>query len=321
MFWLASRPLAGYRRAGMEPTDATYAGADGTPLVMRIWRPPALAGPGAPGPVPTRPLRAALVYLHGIQSHSGWYETSSRRLAESGVTVFQIERRGSGADAAHERGHVDRAEVWLCDVALAAERARDETGVAGVHLLGVSWGGKLAVACAAARPDLYRSLLLASPGLCPRVDLALLAKVRVAKCLALGRDRERFPIPLADPHLFTENPERIRYIAEDPLSLREVTARFLYESRRLDRMVRRAAGEVRMPVFLALAERDRITDNRATRALVAHLGPNPNGAGGAGAPRHRIVEYAGASHTLEFEPDPEPFFRDSVAWVEEAERT
>jgi alpha-beta hydrolase superfamily lysophospholipase len=284
----------------MEPTDATYAGADGTPLVMRVWR-------------PERP-RAALIYLHGIQSHSRWYEASSRRLAGSGVAVYQVERRGSGMDTAHERGHVDRAEVWLRDVTLAAEQARDETGVAPVHLMGVSWGGKLAVACAAARPDLYKSLILAAPGIVPRVDVYLATKVRVAKCLALGRPLERFPIPLDDPHLFTENPERIRYIAEDPLSLREVTARFLYESRCLDRMVRRAAGEVRMPVFLALAERDRITDNRATRALVARLGPS-----GAGAPRHRIVEYAGASHTLEFEPSPEPFFRDLVGWIDEVE--
>jgi alpha-beta hydrolase superfamily lysophospholipase len=212
---------------------------------------------------------------------------------------------------------VDRAEVWLRDVALAAERARDETELAQVHLLGVSWGGKLAVACAAARPDLYKSLILAAPGIVPQVDVHLATKVRVAKCLALGRELERFSIPLGDPALFTENPERIRYIAEDPLSLREVTARFLYESRRLDRMVRRAAGEVRMPVFLALAERDRIIDNRATRALVVRLGPN--GAGGAGAPRRRIVEYAGASHTLEFETDPEPFFRDLVAWIDEVE--
>ncbi|HUX02107.1 MAG TPA: alpha/beta fold hydrolase [Phycisphaerae bacterium] len=279
----------------MRPEETTYRSSDGTPLPMCVWR-------------PEKP-RAALVYLHGIQSHSGWYEASSRRLASAGVAVYQIERRGSGTDSAHERGHVDRAEIWLADVALAAERARDETETAGVHLLGVSWGGKLAVASAAARPDLYRSLMLAAPGLCPRVDLGAWAKVRVAKCLALGRDLARFPIPLADPHLFTENPERVRTIAADPLALREVTARFLYESRRLDRLVRRAAGAVDVPVLLALAERDRIMDNPATRALVARLG----------APRHRIVEYAGASHTLEFEPDPEPYFRDLVAWIDGVE--
>jgi pimeloyl-ACP methyl ester carboxylesterase len=45
----------------------------------------------------------------------------------------------------------------------AADLARRETGVPWVHLLGVSWGGKLALACAAHRPDLYRSLILAAP--------------------------------------------------------------------------------------------------------------------------------------------------------------
>ncbi|MGB2974575.1 MAG: alpha/beta hydrolase, partial [Phycisphaerae bacterium] len=77
----------------MRPEETTYRSSDGTPLPMCVWR-------------PEKP-RAALVYLHGIQSHSGWYEASSRRLASAGVAVYQIERRGSGTDSAHERGHVD----------------------------------------------------------------------------------------------------------------------------------------------------------------------------------------------------------------------
>jgi len=296
----------------MEPIDSAYEAPDGTALPMRVW-PGARADPDASGPVapaPTDRPHAALVYLHGIQSHSGWYEGSSRRLAEVGVAVYQIERRGSGRDAHHERGHVERAETWLADVAAAAERARSETKVERVHLMGVSWGGKLALACSAHRPDLYRSLIMASPGIFPIVDVAAMTKVRVATSLMAGRPLRRFPIPLSDPHLFTENPERIRYIAEDPLSLREVTARFMYESRRLDRLARRAARTARLPVFLALAGADRITDNAATRALVETMP----------AARKRIVTYAGAHHTLEFEPDPEAYFKDLVAWVDDVER-
>jgi len=292
--------------------DSAYEASDGTALPIRVW-PGALADPDASGPeapAPTDRPRAALVYLHGIQSHSGWYEGSSRRLAEAGVCVYQVERRGSGRDTAHERGHVDRAETWLEDVAAAAERARSETKVERVHLMGVSWGGKLALASSAHRPDLYRSLIMASPGIFPIVDVAAMTKVRVAMCLAAGRPLRRFPIPLSDPHLFTENPKRVRYIAEDPLSLREVTARFMYESRRLDRMARRAARTARSPVFLALAEADRITDNAATRALVETMP----------AARKQIVTYAGAHHTLEFEPDPEAYFKDLVAWVDDVER-
>ena len=279
----------------MELLDRTYPTADGSALPLRFWR-------------PDRP-RAALVYLHGIQSHSGWYEASSRRLAEAGVAVYQVERRGSGIDRAHERGHVDRAETWLDDVAAAAELARRETGAETVHLMGVSWGGKLALACAAHRPDLYRSLILAAPGIIPLIDVTLATKLRIGQSLLVGRGRRCFPIPLADPHLFTENSERVRYVAEDPLSLREVTARFLFESGRLDRLARRAAASVRLPTFLALAECDRIIHNAATRALV----------GAMPAVRRRIVTYTGAHHTLEFEPAPEAYFRDLVSWVDEVE--
>jgi alpha-beta hydrolase superfamily lysophospholipase len=278
----------------MEPEARTYESSDGTPLPMWVWRP--AAG------------RAALVYLHGIQSHSGWYEASSRHLAEAGVAVYQVERRGSGADTAHERGHVDKAETWLEDVAAAARLARHETGLEQVHLMGVSWGGKLALACAAHRPHLYRSLILSAPGIIPIVDVVLAIKMRIAKCLMAKEDLARFPIPLQDPHLFTENPERVRYIAGDPLSLRELTARFMFESRRLEALAREAAPAVRCPVLLVLAQRDRIIDNDATRRLYYAI-----------PARRRTVTYPGAHHTLEFEPDPSAYFRDLVAWIDEVE--
>jgi alpha-beta hydrolase superfamily lysophospholipase len=279
----------------LQPADRTYKTTDGTELPMRVWAAcPGNGGLGMPPREAAPPrTRAAVVYLHGIQSHSGWYEASSRLLAERGAAVYQVERRGSGIDRLHERGHVDRAETWLQDVAAAADLARRETGVASVHLLGVSWGGKLALACAAHRPDLYRSLILAAPG----------------QCLLVGRPLARFPIPLGDPYLFTENPERVRFIAEDSLSLHDLTARFMYESRRLDGLARSAARGVRLPVFLALAGKDRIIDNAATRALVEAM-PSV---------RRRIAEYPGACHTLEFEAAPSAWFRDLAAWIDEVE--
>ena len=280
----------------VEPQDRTYTTADGTELPLTVWR------RAAPGP------RAAVVYLHGIQSHNGWYEASSRFMAEAGVAVYQVERRGSGRDAAHPRGHVDRAETWLADIQAAVALAIRETGRPRVHLLGVSWGGKLALACVGTRPELYRSLILSAPGIFPRVDVYLATKLRIGRSLMARRDMDRFPIPLDDPHLFTEDPARLRYIDEDPLSLREVTARFLFESRRLDRLAQEAAARLATPTLLLLAGTDRIIDNERTRALVHAM-----------SVRRRVVEYPGTHHTLEFEPAPGPYFRDLVAWVAETE--
>src|SRR5262245_44952220 len=37
--------------------------------------------------------------IHGIQSHSGWYEKSCRFYADSGFTTYFFDRRGSGMNA------------------------------------------------------------------------------------------------------------------------------------------------------------------------------------------------------------------------------
>jgi alpha-beta hydrolase superfamily lysophospholipase len=55
-----------------------------------------------------------------------------------------------------------------------------------------------------------------------------------------------------------------------------------------------------------LAERDRIIDNQRTRAFVERF---------AGTDR-MIIEYPDASHTLEFEPEPDGFIGDVRRWLE-----
>ena len=87
-----------------------------------------------------------------------------------------------------------------------------------------------------------------------------------------------------------------------------MTARFLFESRRLDRLARDAAARVEAPTLLALAGTDRIIDKGRTRALVHAM-----------AVRRRVIEYPGTHHTLEFEADPSRYFADLAAWVQEAE--
>ena len=71
------------------------------------------------------------------------------------------------------------------------------------------------------------------------------------------------------------------------------------------RYARQAAPFLHMPMLLMLAGRDRIVDNRRTRAFFARTA----------ASRRTLVEYPGAAHTLEFEPDPLPYFADLTNWI------
>jgi alpha-beta hydrolase superfamily lysophospholipase len=169
----------------------------------------------------------------------------------------------------------------------------------------ISWGGKLGAALQRRHPGLVDGLALLCPGFCPRVGPSL--KQRLAILWSrLVAPRRPFPIPLNDPELFTASPDRQRFIREDPLGLRRATARLLIESVRLDGYLRVVPPHVRVPVLLLLAEHDRIIDNAPTRRFVERF---------ASADKE-VIEYPGAHHTLEFEPDPERFIGDLRRWLE-----
>jgi alpha-beta hydrolase superfamily lysophospholipase len=268
----------------------TIALPDGYAAAARWWRP---ADP-----------HGAVLYFHGIQSHGGWYEQSAGLLAAQGFTVLMPDRRGSGLNRV-QRGHADSAPQLLADAKAALQTLLRETGGASVHVVGVSWGGKLGVALADAAGDKVRSLSLVAPGLFPKVDLTRTDKFRVA--LAMLAERERmFDIPLNAPRLFTANPERIAFLDGDRLKLTQVSASFLLASRRLDRVVRQfSKSSWRGPIHLLLAGRDRIIDNEPTRRWFRSL-PSPD---------RRITEYPDAEHTIEFESAPAAFLHDLAAWL------
>src|SRR5262249_41557171 len=113
-------------------------------------------------------------------------------------------------------------------------------------------------------------------------------------------------VPLSDPELFTANPHWQQFLREDPLSVRQATARLLLESVRLDGYLRFVRRHVTVPVLLLLAGKDRIIRNDRTRRYVERLA----------SPDKEVIEYPEAHHPLEFEPEPDRFLADLRGWLE-----
>jgi alpha-beta hydrolase superfamily lysophospholipase len=248
-------------------------------------------------------LRANVVVIHGIQSHAGWYETSCTRLSQAGFAVSFLDRRGSGLNE-QDRGDAPGFRRLLDDLAEFLRPLRVQQPAPKTFLAAISWGGKLAAALQRRHPGLVDGLALLCPGFCPRVGPS--RKQRLAILWArLVSPRRLFPIPLSDPELFTASPRWQQFIREDPLSLRQATARLLVESARLDGYLTVVPSHVRVPVLLLLAEHDRIIDNGPTRQFVERFGSTDK----------EVIEYPGAHHTLEFEPEPERFIRDLEDWL------
>ena len=238
-----------------------------------------------------------VLYAHGIQSHPGWFVASAAAIAQNGHRVFQVTRRGSGANT-HSRGHAPSAKCLLADIRTSVDFVLERTGAKRIHLVGVSWSGKLLAAYLAgqSQQDHFASLTLIVPGIASLVDVSLVTKCGIALSLVVC-PRKEFDIPLNDVDLFTNNEAMLDYLRADPFRLNKATARFLYSSHCLDGLLRRAAsGCIRVPTTLMLARQDRIIDNVATRRIVERLT--------ASTP---VVKEFDSVHTLEFTADPEQF--------------
>jgi alpha-beta hydrolase superfamily lysophospholipase len=277
-----SRQTEGYVRS--------LAMRDGAQLAYRHW--------------PVTNARGAVIVLHGIQSHSGWYGASASFMAEAGYEVIHPDRRGSGLNKT-ARGDLTDYRVAADDLREFVADTRRRLPTAPVHLQAISWGAKLACATLIEHDGLVDSLSLIGAGLTPKVDVSLGVKLRTAAAL-LTNPVKRFDIPLSDPRLFTDTPERVAFIREDLLSLRQCTARFLYQTHRLDRFIRRGAKALRTPLLVLMAGRDRIVDNDALRWLIERFSSRPK----------EIVVFEDACHTLEFEPDPTEVFESMVRWLD-----
>ncbi|NRA95020.1 MAG: alpha/beta fold hydrolase [Planctomycetes bacterium] len=249
----------------------SFEGADGRTLRYRV--------------VDADAPRHRLLYCHGIESHGTWFLPAAERLAARGCTTWLLDRRGSGLNRDHAPGDARTAELLLDDI----DTFRRHVGDPALHLVGLSWGGKLATAAAIASPAGVESLILVTPGLKALVDLTAGQKLKLLASLPFG-GHKRVPIPIT-ADMFTQTPSYLEFIKNDDWRLRHATARFFFAGVKLDRILRRGLCKLHIPVLLFLAGRERIIDNAGVRNVLSQL------------PGDRLVTliYEDATHSIQFD--------------------
>lgn len=253
---------------------------------------------------PGGPRFADVIYLHGIQSHGGWYRQSCRSLAQLGCRVGFLDRRGAGLNFT-ARGDAPSWQRLVDDLFEFRQQFVTDPPRPCV-LLAVSWGAKVATAAAARWPWLFAGLILIGPGFFPKIRPSLFERGRIALSRVF-RPTRQFPIPLNDPELFTASPAWQQFIRHDPLALHTATARLLVASVLLDRHLRRLAPRLSVPTLLLTAEHDRIIRNKPTRKWLATWACRDLS----------FREIPGGHHTLEFEPDFMAWFSLLQNWLAE----
>ncbi|WP_161855549.1 alpha/beta hydrolase [Bradyrhizobium sp. CCBAU 051011] len=226
-------------------------GADGYSLRYRVW--PA-----------DEALRATLILLHGVMSHSGWFQPLADHLGEAGLKIIGADRRGSGLNE-EGRGDAPSARMLVDDVRriIAAERSEGRP----VHLAGWCWGAVLAVNVAATCQQELASLVLIAPGLHP--SEAVTAAMKRQDAIARHPHCGALAIPITED-MFTRGPH-LAAIEADELRCRLITPRFHNIMRKLGVGAKLRLGQLDLPMLLVLAGTDEATDNFHTRRTFAAL--------------------------------------------------
>ena len=251
---------------------------------------------------PGKKANTALVYLHGIESHGGWFDGPADLLCGQGYDVYCLDRRGSGVNRENRgfgSGHADSYETLLADIHAFIKPLRSR--YRALYLVGLSWGGKLAMSHAVTHPLDCDGLILITPGIRAKVNVGFGTLIEII----LADPHRPIKLPI-EPEMFTATPHILDKIRNDPLRLRYATAGFLLQSSKLDGYLDRRIVENKLPILLILAGNDRIVDNRGVIDVL-----------GRGKQRILdIVTYTDQTHSVQFDA-PHRLVRQMVGWLAE----
>ena len=182
----------------------SFEGVGGITIFTRSWRPR------------SGKSRAAVVIVHGFNSHSGRYRWAAEQFTAKGLAVHALDLRGRGKSDG-ERFYVEKFEDYVGDLATFVVKTKSQEPGLPVFLLGHSAGGVVSCLYALEQQAELAGVVCESfahelPA--PDVALAVLKAVSYiaphAHVLRLNNED------------FSRDPEVVQSMNKDPLIAREV---------------------------------------------------------------------------------------------------
>jgi len=257
--------------------------------------------------LPADPARA-MILVHGYAEHAGRYDEMAMYFAAAGFAVHAYDQAGHGRTPG-PRGHVDRFERLIDELAGFVERVgRDHPGLP-ITLVGHSMGGLVTAATAAFRQPAVDRIVLSGALLDLEGNASADRSIRLfmARLLSLVAPRLGLSTGL-DPQGLSRDPEVVRRYGEDPLVKDRMTARFAAGLFDMVARVRDAADRVERPILILHGEADPICPAEGSRRFHAGLSPEV-------ARQSRLSVYPGLRHEIFNEPERMRIFGEVLDWV------
>ena len=265
---------------------------DGTKLTVHEWVPPRrLAG------------KPVALFLHGIGMHGEPYGSIAAGFTTRNIPFIVPDLRGHGRSEG-ARTELVSPQVMRSDIGAVFRWIYKRYPDAPVVLLGDSMGGVIATDYAWRGEQALAGLVLIVPAFelnraqwqNPFGDVGSLVKKGV---IVLGSESKMRPS--------TQSAGFLKARLADRLALQEVKLSYLTTIKEMQMERWKAAAEIKVPLFICVAENDQVIDNKTVRHFFDH----------AATPKEEKtwLKLDGAYHTVCWDPAT-PFFIDELTqWI------
>jgi alpha-beta hydrolase superfamily lysophospholipase len=285
---------------GMQPPvyqRLEVAARDGIKLTVHEWA-PARRAVGAP----------VVLFLHGIGMHGEPEGAVAAGFTRHGLVFAAPDLRGHGRSEG-ARGVLPEAHVLRADLGAILGLMGKRYPGAPITLVGDSMGGLLAVDYAWRGERRLARLVLLGPAF--RVHPGTVENPVSELLGAVGRGR--VALGTADKiGPCSRDPGFVRARLADRLALPEVRLSYLLTLAQLQQDWPRAAPEIRLPLFVAVAGKDRVVDNQESERFFKR----------AATPSADKVlrRFEDACHTLTWDPVAPVLVEELAQWIRQAPR-
>lgn len=207
-----------------------------------------------------------LIYLNGLESHSGWFANTARQLADAGVDVYGLDRRGSGLNTRVRGNRID----WENDVDVVVDKIRAENKNADINLASICFGARTVMAYLINNPGKVDSAIFYSPGFELKVDLNPIESFEVFLSGFLGFNTH-VKAPIKRDEMFTSNQKYLRFLSEDKLRTIAPNSRTYFQGKCLTVYCRWHAKEVETSCMVFLGGEDEVLDLDRTRDFFSKM--------------------------------------------------
>jgi len=259
--------------------------------------------------LPSEPRRVVVI-VHGYAEHTGRYDEMAMYFAARGFAVHAYDQIGHGRTRG-ARGHVDRFERLVDELARFIELVRLDHPGLPLTLVGHSMGGLIVAATAAFRHPEIEHIVLSGAllqlggengGLRQSVSLGL------ARIVAVLAPRVAVPTGL-DLQGLSSDPEVIRRYVEDPYVKDRMSVRFAAGMSAMVTAMRNAADQIERPILILHGGADPISAPAGSRHLHAGLSEKI-------AMQSELQIYPDLRHEIFQEPARERVWQDMLRWLE-----